>query len=49
MLEVEVKVFFSIKKFNLYLAPLKTLNTRGGVILTMSFPDNISCLEEMLF
>ena len=33
--------------YNLYLATLKTLSTRGGVI--RNFPDNINFLEELLF
>ena len=28
---------------------LKTLNTHGGVILTLSFPDNVTFLEKLFF
>ena len=39
----------SIYLYNLwYLAVLKTLNTHGRVILTLSFPDNIIFREKML-
>ena len=41
---------FSINLYNLwYLSVLKTLNTHGGVILTLSFPDNVIFLEKLLF
>ena len=47
------KAIFSIKKYlpiqSMNLAVLKTLNTHGGVILTLSFPDNIIFLEKLLF
>ena len=46
------KAIFSIKKYlpiqSMNLAVLKTLNTHGGVILTLSFPDNIIFLEKLL-
>ena len=39
----------NIYLYNLwYLAVLKTLNTHGGVILTLSFPDNIIFPEKLL-
>ena len=44
------KPSFSLKNIYLYSlwypASLKTLNTHGGVILTLSFPDNIIFLEN---
>ena len=36
----------SIYLYNLYLAALKTLSTRDGVILTFSFLDNTNFLEN---
>ena len=40
----------NIYVYNLwYLAVSKTLNTHDGVILTLSFPDNVIFLEKLLF
>ena len=53
MLGTNVKVFFSIEQMLTYsiyeLAALKTLNTYGGVILSVSFPDNIIVLKNCIF
>ena len=38
----------TINQCSLYLAILKTLSNRNGVILTLIFPDNINFLEELL-
>ena len=44
------KSIFSINLYNLwYISVLKTLNTHGGVILTLSFPDNVTFLEKLFF
>ena len=51
MLGIDKKAIFSIKNiylYNPYLATLKPLSTRDGVILTLSFPDNIKFLEGLL-
>ena len=46
------ELYFPLKNnylYNLwYLAVLKTLNTHGGVILTLRFPDNIIFPEKLL-
>ena len=46
------ELYFPLKNnylYNLrYLAVLRTLNTHGGVILTLSFPDNIIFPEKLL-
>ena len=46
------ELYFPLKNIYLYnlwyLAVLKTLNTHGEVILTLSFPDNIIFLEKLL-
>ena len=53
MLRINKGPSFSIKNIYLYniwhLPALKTLNTHGGVILTLSFPDNIIFPEKLLF
>ena len=52
MLGIEKKPSFLLNDIylcNLYLATLKPLSTRGGVILALSFPDNINFLEELIF
>ena len=53
MLSIDKRPFFSLKNiclYNLgYLAVLKTLNTHCGVILTLSFPENIISLEKLRF
>ena len=48
------KAIFSIKKYLplqsiWYLAVLKTLNTHDGVILTLSYPENIIFLKKIHF
>ena len=47
------KAIFSIKKYlplqSIYLARLKTLNTHDGVILILSYPDNIIFLKKNTF
>ena len=46
------ELYFPLKNIYLYnlwyLAVLKTLHTHGGVILTLSFPDNLIFLEKLL-
>ena len=46
------ELYFPLKNIYLYnlwyLAVLKTLNTHGEVILTLSFPDSIIFLEKLL-
>ena len=53
MLGINKRSSFSLKNIYLYnlwyLAVLKTLNTHGGVILTLSFHGNIIFLEKLLF
>ena len=53
MLDMTKKAEFPIKRIHLYnlwyLATLKTPSTRDGVILTLSFPDNINFLEKLSF
>ena len=48
----EGELYFPLKNIYLYnlwhLAVLKTLNTHGRVILTLSFPDNIIFAEKLL-
>ena len=39
----------NIYLYILYLAVPKSLNTYGGVIFTLSFPDNINFPEKLLF
>ena len=53
MLGINKRPFFSLKNiflYNLwYLTVLKTLNTHGEVILTLSFSKNIIFMEKLLF